>query len=137
MRVLLGFFRGMGTLGRPWQVWIALLILANGIAPLVFIGSTEAQVVWISFLVAAAIQMAIFVRLGFVRLLGLGHLAIWIPMLIWLAPRAALAGSGSLFGRWLTVVFVLDLLSLLIDLVDVVRYALGDRHPKLTLEEAQ
>jgi hypothetical protein len=135
LRAFLGFFRGIGTLARPWHAWIALLTLVNGVAPLIFIGSVEGRVVLISFLIAFAIELAMFVRLGFVRLLGAVHLAVWIPMLIWLWPRAALAGTGSLYGRWLAAVVLVDLLSLLIDATDVVRYAFGDREPTLTLEE--
>ena len=133
--IFLGFFKGMRTLARPWLAWIALLILVNGVMPLVFVGSTEGRVVLVSFGLAALIQMAIFARAGFVRLLGLGHLVVWVPLLVWLWPRVQLAGDGSLFGRWLTAVLVVDLISLLIDAVDVVRYALGDREPTMTVEE--
>ncbi len=135
LRVLFGFLRGLGTLARPWWSWIALLVLANGVVPLWFIPTFEAQVVLGCFLAAAGVQMALFSRLGFVRLLGIGHLIFWVPMLTWLWPRAVSVGLDSHFGRWLWWVIVADLVSLLIDLADVVRYARGERVPSLSLEE--
>lgn len=135
MRVFFGFFRGLATLARPWWIWIAALILVNGLVPLLFLRTIEARVVLLSFLLAAGIQMAIFSRLGFVRLLGAGHLTFWIPMLVWLWPRALAAGAASGFGKWLWAVVILDVAASLIDAVDVVRYVLGDRRPSLTMEE--
>lgn len=133
-KVVLGFFRGMWTLAPPWRVWIALLILVNGIAPLFYIATLEGRVVLAAFLAGATLQMIIFRAKGFVRLLGLGHI-LWIPMLLWLWGRLALAGTGDLFGKWLAAVIVLDALALSIDVVDVVRYGVGERQANLTVED--
>lgn len=134
-RVVAGFTRGIWSLGPLWRPWIGLLLLVNGIVPLVFLQTVEARAVLGAFALAAAIQMVIFRSLGFVRLLGLGHLIPWVPLLVWLAPRSAGAGLDGSFGIWLAAVVAVDGISLLIDAVDVVRYALGERRPTLTLEE--
>jgi hypothetical protein len=99
------------------------------VGPLFFLGSVEARVVLAALLVGAAVQLVMVSRLGFVRLLGLGHIVAWLPMLLWLVPRLSNLGPGTPFGRWLFAVVVLDLASLAIDFVDVGRYLAGERRP--------
>ena len=123
------FRRGMATLAWPWWLWVGLLGLANMVGPLFFLGSVEARVVLAALLVGAAVQLVMVSRLGFVRLLGLGHIVAWLPMLLWLVPRLSNLGPGTPFGRWLFAVVVLDLASLAIDFVDVGRYLAGERRP--------
>lgn len=129
IRVAASFLRGMGTLAWPWWLWIGLLVVVNAVAPLFFFGSLEARVVLAAILAGAVIQLLIVRRFGFVRLLGVGHIVVWVPMLLWLAPRLANLGAGTVFGRWLFAVVALDLVSLAIDFVDVGRYLTGDRQP--------
>ena len=129
MRAVTGFLRGMGTLAWPWWIWVGLLGIVNMVAPLFFLGSLEARVVLAGMLTGAVVQMLIVGRLGFVRLLGIGHIVAWLPMLLWLVPRLSNLDSATPFGRWLFAVVVLDLASLAIDLVDVGRYLAGDRQP--------
>lgn len=123
------FVRGILTLAWPWWVWLGVLLAVNFIGPLLFFGSLEAKVVLAALALAAAIQFVIVARLGYVRLLGAGHIVAWVPMLLWLVPRLAVVGSGTLFGRWLVAVAAVDLASLAIDFVDVGRYLAGDRRP--------
>ena len=129
MRAVTGFLRGMGTLAWPWWIWVGLLGIANMAAPLFFLGSLEGRVVLVAMLTGAVVQLVIVGRLGFVRLLGIGHIVAWLPMLLWLVPRLSNLDSATPFGRWLFAVVVLDLVSLAIDLVDVGRYLAGDHQP--------
>ena len=128
MRLFAVFFRGLMALRKPWIVWIGLLMAANGIAPLFFLGTVEGQVVLAAGMIGFAIQLAILKARGFVRLLGIGH-APWLVMLPWLAMRLEAAPEASMFAWWIAAVLVLDLLSLLIDIADVVRYLRGERAP--------
>jgi hypothetical protein len=123
------FLRGMAALAWPWWLWVGLLAVVNAVVPLFFLGSREARVVLAAMLVGAVVQLLIVGRLGFVRLLGLGHIVAWVPMLLWLVPRLANLGAGTPFGRWLFAVVALDLASLVIDFVDVGRYLAGQRQP--------
>jgi hypothetical protein len=127
LRAIAGFLRGIGTLAWPWWIWLGILGVVNGVAPLFFLGSLEARVVLASMLVAAVVQLLIVSRLGFVRLLGIGHILAWVPMLLWLVPRLTNLGTGTPFGLWLFAVVIIDLASLAIDFVDVARYLAGDR----------
>lgn len=128
-RLVAGFLRGIGSLPWPWWLWIALLAAVNAVAPLFFLGSLEATVVLAAVVVGFVVQMALLSRLGFVRLLGVGHIVAWVPMLLWLVPRLENLGTTTAFGRWLFAVVVVDLASLAIDFVDVGRYLAGERRP--------
>ncbi len=132
MRVMIDFFRAMLLLPKPWVVWVGLLIAANLVAPLFFIGSLEAKVVVVAIMVGAITQMAIFRAKGFVRLLGLGHFP-WVLMIPWLWTRLGQLEVNNPFAYWLVAVIVLDGLSLIIDVTDVARYIKGERAPQLTL----
>ncbi len=83
-----------------------------------------------AFVFGALFQTAIFSAKGFVRLLGIGHIA-WVPMVAWLWTRLDLAPAGSFFRYWLLATLVVVSLSLLIDAVDVARYLRGERDPYL------
>lgn len=127
MSALIGFMRAVASMPLPARAWVLALGLTN-LASLLFIRHVEAQVVLAAMVLAAAIQSAIFSRLGFVRLLGAGHLH-WIPMLGWLLTRLETIGSEPAFSYWIIALFVMNGVSLLIDLRDLGRYALWEREP--------
>ena len=70
IRVALDFARTMLRFPGGWLVWVAALILVNGAAPIVFLPKPEAVITLAAFMLAAMLQMALFGRFGFVRLLG-------------------------------------------------------------------
>ena len=94
-----------------------------------FLPRTEAWVVLGTGLLAATIMTVLHAKLGYVRLVGIGHF-VWIPMLIWLAFRLDHILEGTLFYRWLLTLIVMDTVSLLMDIVDFLRYLQGDRSPR-------
>ena len=126
----LAFMKIMFVNGRPLAAWISLLMVVN--MPLFFIGTPEAQVVLAAMGAGVATQLAIFSRLGFVRLLGVGHIY-WVPMIPWLWTRLQAATSYGNFQYWLAAVIVLDGVSVIIDVTDVFRYIRGERTPYLGL----
>jgi len=131
MKVMVDFMRTMLTLPKPWVVWVMILMMANMVLPLFYLGTPEGKVVLGAFALGVTLQTTIFSAKGFVRLLGIGHIA-WVPMLYWLWTRLDLAPAGSLFRSWLLATIVLVSLSLLIDATDVIRYVRGERDPSLT-----
>ena len=130
MKAMIDFMRTMLTMPKPWVGWVMLLMVANMVIPLFYLGTPEGKIVLGAFLVGAILQTGIFSAKGFVRLLGIGHIA-WIPMVAWLWTRLDAAPEGSLFRYWLLATIVLVSLSLLIDAVDVIRYLRGERDPSL------
>ncbi len=130
MKAMVDFFRTMLTLPAPWIGWVMALMTVNMIVPLFYLGTLEGKVVLGAFVLGAVLQTAIFSAKGFVRLLGIGHIA-WVPMVAWLWTRLDLAPAGSLFRYWLFTTLVLVGVSLLIDAGDVIRYVRGEREPQL------
>ncbi len=124
--------RTMFVNGPGLAVWLGVLLAVNFVVPLVFVGRLEAQVVLFAGMAGALVQMLLFRAKGFVRLLGIGHVP-WIPMVPWLWMRLDQAAWPSAFGFWLVAVIVLDGLSLILDVTDVLRYLGGERTPHLTV----
>jgi len=78
-------------------------------------------------LVAAAVLMEwLYGQVGYVRLLGVAHLVCWTPVYLWILSRRGSIPSGSLFSKWIALYLVVVTISLVIDLVDVIRYLAGD-----------
>ena len=126
MRSFLRFNRGILSMPLHWQLWLALLIGANGVTPFFFLEHLEAQVTLAALLLSMLGMTALTARFGFSRILGLGHAA-WLPLLVFLVGRATDVPATTGFGLWLWSVIVLDSVSLVLDSADVVRFLRGDR----------
>ena len=126
MKAFIKFNKGVMEMPIGWQLWLVVLVAANGIGPLLFLGRLEAQVVLGTMMAGAMLMTWLTARFGFSRILGLGHV-LWLPMLVFLLGRLGEIPSGDVFGIWIRAVIVLDGLSLIIDAADVVRYIRGDR----------
>ena len=130
MRAMIDFLRTMLTLPKPWVGWVMLLVMVNMIIPLFYLRTPEGKLVLGAFVFGALLQTRIFSARGFVRLLGIGHIA-WVPMVAWLWTRLDVAPASSLFRYWLLATILFVSLSLLIDATDVIRYMRGERDPYL------
>ena len=117
---------GMMRMPAPVRLWLLLLITANLIVPLFFLGRLEAQIVTATLLASVVLMTALTALSGFTRLLGLGHV-LWFPLLWFLWTRLDQIPADMFFGVWLRVVMTLNALSLVIDTADVIRYIAGDR----------
>ncbi len=103
-----------------------LLLAANLAAPLFFLGHTEAQIVLLAFVASFGMMILLTGLTGFTRLLGMSHV-FWIPMIVWFWTRLDQIPSDDAFGVWIRVLIAVNMISLLVDAVDVVRYLAGDR----------
>ncbi|NNG47118.1 MAG: hypothetical protein HKM86_08420 [Deltaproteobacteria bacterium] len=127
------FLKHILNMPLPWRIWVAVLFMTN-MGGVFFLPGMEARVVLGGLLLAVFQQNIIFTRLGFVRLLGLGHFH-WIAMLAWLVLRLKLISGEPILFRWVVAVIFCCGLSLAIDTVDVVRYLLGAREPTVVIRE--
>ncbi len=114
--------------GPAWlQIWVAWLIVANSAAVL-FLREKPARWVLAAWLANLVVMTALAELSGFNRLLGLSHVLVWTPLLIYLY-RLGRRGDGfsgaSRYERWIRTLFVTDLLSLVVDYLDVARYLVG------------
>ncbi len=113
----------------PWNLWVGLQALVNMVGGLIFIRTLEGQMALAGLMLAFLIMWGIYVKKGFVRLLGLGHLIAWSPMMVWFGKVIAQGNAEGGFQYWIISVLVVNGLSMMIDFVDMVRYSLGDRQP--------
>ena len=109
------------------RIWAVLLITVNA-ASVFFLDTRYGQIALAAILFGVMTMIAIHTRLGFVRLLGVGHV-FWIPMLIWIAVDIPKLEPGSVLIYWLISLVVFNAISLVIDCVDIVRYLRGERRP--------
>ena len=121
-RAFIRFNQGVLAMRPQWKIWLLVLISANLITPLFFVERMEAQATIGALLTSIVLMTALTARFGYSRILGLGHLP-WIPLLAFLATRLSSIPENDIFGQWLRVVIVLNSISLVIDTVDVVRFA--------------
>ena len=126
MHAFLRFVSGTMRMSTAVRLWLLLLVTANIDIPLFFLGRLEAQVVLAAFLASVVLMTAIVAVSGFTRLLGLGHV-FWIPLLWFLWARLDEIPGDAFFGLWLRVLITLNVLSLVVDSADVIRYMAGDK----------
>jgi len=115
-------------LQQPWWLllWIGWLGVVN-LTALAFFSEVEARWVLIA-LAGSSIFILILCELnGYNRLLGLGHVVFWTPLMIYLYRRLPTLVGPRLFEQWIRVLLASIGVSLVVDYVDVLRYLLGDR----------
>jgi hypothetical protein len=130
IQTFVGFNKGILAMPKTWLVWTILLVSANLVSPWFFLGTLEAAIVLAGFILSLTLMIILYARYGFVRLLGLGHTP-WLLMVPWIWSLLDQAKAGEPFYYWLLTVVVLDSVSLIIDVVDAIRYWLGERKPTI------
>jgi len=129
MKPLIEFNKKVFGMKFPWNLWVGLQALVNMVGGLVYIRTPEGQMALACLMLAFLIMWGIYAKKGFVRLLGLGHLIAWSPLMVWYAKVVAQGNAEGLFEYWLISILAINGISLVIDFVDVVRYSLGDKQP--------
>ena len=81
--------------------------------------------VLVAMIVSATVMMAMSGKFGFTRILGLGHV-LWIPLVFYLWTRLGQHAPDEPFGIWIRFLMVVNTVSVVIDVIDVVRYVRGD-----------
>jgi hypothetical protein len=127
MKSFIEFNKKMLGMKFPWNYWMGLLILINIGGGLYYVRTIEGQLALVCMMAAFLIMWAIFVKRGFVRLLGIGHLIAWTPQVVWYTQMVG--DTAGWFYYWLMSAIVFNGLCLVIDMVDVVRYSMGDKQP--------
>ncbi len=122
------------TLLPDWLIWwFYWLVFAVAVLPLALLFWPQSRKVGLitvmaSILTGAAVY-GMFRQMGYVKLLGLPHLLIWGPLAVYLFRKQA-KDAMPIAARWIIrVVLVTLLISLAFDVVDVLRYMMGERTP--------
>lgn len=120
------FMAQMFSMHLVWRIWLGALMFVNIVVPLVFIGRIEGQLTFAAAMVGTMIGMAIFKVQGFTRLMGVMHI-LWIPLVFFLLSRLGQFPVDDIFGVWLRIVILMNIVSLIIDVTDVTRYMFGNK----------
>lgn len=124
----------MATEPNWLQAWVLVLVVTH-LAAVFFVAYRkegkwlvhyESLAIVASFMASGAFMNWLYGQVGYVRLLGLAHLVFWTPAFVWILTRRKAIGFDSLFGKYIAVYLVVAGVSLGIDLVDVIRYFIGD-----------
>ena len=117
------------------QIWLNLLLGGAFILPIALLISRQSRVAGIVTLIvsltAGFAVMWLFDRLGYVKLLGLPHILLWTPLVIYLFGQFRRPDMPQIPKVILGLVLATILISLAFDYVDVLRYILGERGPSV------
>jgi hypothetical protein len=131
MTAVLGFLRALWAMPVGWRVWLAWLGAVN-LASVFFLDRLEAQLTLAAITFAFVVGVTLFRFFAFTRLLGLMHF-VWFALLPYLWLQAQTEPPGT-FRVWLYIILATNGACLAIDVVDVIRYAAGDRRPSVPVE---
>ena len=120
------FLAGLLRLPMVWQLWVAMLAVVNVLVPLAFLDREGPRGAGRHGPVRGPSALWLTHRQGFTKLLGLMHFP-WFGLVAWLLPRLAEAPADTGHGQWLRLLIAMNLTSLCIDVVDVVRWWRGER----------
>ena len=114
----------------PWLlVWLNILGIVNFGAIIFAIKDWRARMVLIAMIINLIFMSALFAKFGYTRILGLSHIIMWTPLLIYLWKNRKAHPERVWTGRYILAVLVINGISLVVDYIDVIRYILGDRAP--------
>ncbi len=101
-------------------------LIINNTASVFFVfGRLEGRTVLAVWLANVALTLALFEFYGFSRILGLGYLALWTPLLAWLVRRNAADGLREPRDIWLVTMFASNLVALFYGYLTLLRLLTG------------
>ena len=117
------------------QIWLNILLLGAFILPFSLFIWKQTRLAALLTLLASGIAsftiITMFASLGLVRLLGLPHIILWTPLVVYLITQSRRADMPNIPKWILRVVFTTIIISLVFDYYDVIRYFLGDTAPTI------
>ena len=114
-------------------IWLYVLLAGAFVLPLALLVWRQSRIAGIVTVVAGVLAGVgvnwIYEQMGYVKLLGLPHIIIWTPLVIWLIGQIRRADMPLWPRRIMIVVVAVICVSLAFDYTDVARYLLGERTP--------
>ena len=86
----------------------------------------EALAIVAAFLLAGEFMEYLYQQYGYVRLLGLAHIVFWTPVYAWIFTHRKDYAAYPYFSKFVPFYLVMAGISLTIDVIDLLRYALGE-----------
>jgi len=108
------------------MAWVLLILAPTNIASLFFLGEPSGLLVAALALGGMTITtITLILERGFSRLAGAGHVIAWTPLVLMLV-FAKPEGSAA-YGTYLTILLMVNLISLVFDFEDGWKWLRGDR----------
>jgi hypothetical protein len=133
MNAFVKFNRGVFQLPIAVRLWLLFLMTVNLVVPVIYLHRSEARVTLLVFFASFLLMLLITHTSGFTRLLGMGHV-LWIPLGLYLINRLDVIPAGDAYGTWVRSVIVLNSISLVLDIFDVMRFVRGERSEIISVE---
>ncbi|MDZ4660204.1 MAG: hypothetical protein SGJ18_01160 [Pseudomonadota bacterium] len=129
MKTAIELMKKIFTMRFPWNLWVAVLAAVNMVGGFLYFSLPDGKLILAALMGSFVVMVAIFSKYGFVRLLGLGHVLFWTPLCAWLFRRlqSGLYASEPNLKTWVSVILIVNSLSLIIDYLDVTRYFKGEK----------
>ncbi|MDA8585433.1 hypothetical protein N9L47_04090 [Rhodobacteraceae bacterium] len=112
-------------------IWLNVMMVGAMLLPfslLIWRASRLTAVVTFVANVGAVLSTGwLYSQLGYVKLLGLGHMVFWTPLIVLIVVQMRREDMPVWPRRIMAVVMVTMLISLVLDYIDVGRYLLGER----------
>lgn len=122
MQTLQELWRGFMAMPLWVKLWMAVMVVSNGIMPLYFFEHVVAQVTFLSIFIAGPLAYFIVKSVGFNKFLGFMH-APWIPMVYLQAHTLITTDTSGMFATWLMASLLISVVSLVLDIMDVIQYS--------------
>ena len=104
-------------------IWVFYLMIVN-VASVGFWDMLLAQVIFVTFMLSAALMMGLYSRFGFKKILGMGHV-LWIPLLLYVLVE--IPNANGMFQSYLIVLSISIAVSLVFDIIDVLKYFVAQK----------
>jgi hypothetical protein len=115
------------------QIWLNIMavVIIGTVVVLLFSRATrrDALIMLVANVANAFAVLWMFGELGYVRLLGLPHIIIWTPLVVYLWRRLGDPGIVAPFRQVILLFIATVIISLAFDYTDTARYLLGERAP--------
>jgi hypothetical protein len=108
------------------RTWMVMMMIGLGVAPWFYVEHLAAQLMIGGFLIGGAILGWMHMKMGITRLMGISHAHWIVPMYFIYADLLSGTYSGE-YRLWLGTAAFLTTLSLLIALINIIRYWRGNR----------
>ena len=114
-------------------LWLNWLVIGAFLLPLVLLVWRQSRLTGIVALLGSVISGVLinlmFLQLGHVKLLGLPHIIVWVPLLIYLNGQQKRDDMPIWPRRIIYVIMFTLVISLAFDTIATMQYLLGDRTP--------
>ena len=122
----------MAAYGPEWlNIWLPVLFGGAFILPAALLIWKSTRITAVICLVASFVggfaTSLLYTKMGYVKLLGLPHIVVWTPLLIFLVYKIRSPEVPRLAKLVMCIISAVIVVSLMFDYLDVIKYIMGDR----------